>query len=128
MSTPIVFISNQKIKEGRLEEYKQYYREVAAMTEATKPFTAGHLAYLSEDGANASIIHVFADAQAMEMHMKGVDELARVAYQFMDIVSFEIYGDPGDALLETMMKITSTGVAVHLKPHQIGGYIRLKPG
>jgi hypothetical protein len=47
MSAPIVFISNQRIKPGKLDEYKAYYRQVAEMTEANKPGTAAHLAYLS---------------------------------------------------------------------------------
>jgi hypothetical protein len=33
MSEPIVFISSQRIKEGKLDEYKQLSRHVAGMTE-----------------------------------------------------------------------------------------------
>jgi pyridoxamine 5'-phosphate oxidase len=32
MSEPIVFISHQRIKPGKLEKYKQYYRRVAEFT------------------------------------------------------------------------------------------------
>lgn len=128
MPTPIVFISNQRIKEGKLDEYEQYYRQVAEMTEANKPGTVAHLAYANEGGTAVSIVHIFPDAEAMEVHMRGVGELANKAYEYMEIVSFDIYGKPSDAVLEAMMKIAGSGVTLNLKPHLIGGYIRLKPG
>ena len=127
MSNPIIFVSNQRIKEGKLEEYKKNYLQVAAMTEATKPGTAAHLAYLNEDGTKASIVHIFPDAESMESHMKGVDDLAKKAYQFMEIESFEIYGRPSDNILAGMMQIAGSGVTLDMKPQSVGGYIRLKP-
>ena len=126
MSNPIIFISNQKIKAGQLEEYKKNYLQVAEMTEVTKPGTAAHLAYLNEDGTKASIVHIFPDAESMEAHMRGVDELAKKAYQFMEIESFEIYGRPSDKILAGMMQIAGSGVTLDIKPQSVGGYIRLK--
>ena len=127
MSNPIIFVSNQRIKEGKLEEFKKNYLQVAAMMEATKPGTAAHLAYLNEDGTKASIVHIFPDAESMELHMKGVDGLAKKAYQFMEIESFEIYGRPSDNILAEMMQIAGSGVTLNIKPQSVGGYIRLKP-
>jgi hypothetical protein len=128
MTNPIVFISNQKIKDGKLEGYKQYYQQVSEMTEAKKPGTVAHLGYLNEDGSEVSIIHIFPDAESMELHMKGVDELAKKAYEFIEIVSFEIYGKPDDTLLNMMMQIAGSGVELILKPHTLGGYFRLRSG
>ena len=59
--------------------------------------------------------------------MKGVDELATKAYQFMEIESFEIYGRPSDNILARMMQIAGSGVTLDIKPQSVGGYIRLKP-
>ena len=128
MSEPIVFISNQRIKEGKLDEYTQAYRQVAELTEANKPGTVAHLAYVNEDGTEMSIVHVSPDAESMELHMQGVDELAKKAFEFMEIVSFEIYGKPSDTVLEMMMQIAGSGVALNIKPQPIGGYIRFKSG
>ncbi len=128
MSGPIVFISNQRIKEGKLDEYTQAYRQVAELTEANKPGTVAHLAYVNKDGTEMSIVHIFPDAESMELHMQGVDELAKKAYEFMEIVSFEIYGKPSDTVLERMLKIAGSGVTLNIKPQPIGGYIRLKSG
>jgi quinol monooxygenase YgiN len=128
MSEPIVFISNQRIRPGKLEAYKEYYRQVAALTEANKPGTVAHLGYLSEDGAEATIVHVFPDAEAMEAHMRGVGKIAERAAEFMEIVNWQLYGRPSDAVLEGMLKIAGPRVTLSLKPQPIGGYIRLASG
>src|SRR3972149_6975450 len=128
MAEPIIFISNQRIKEGKIDGYKQYDQEAAELTEATKPGTVAHLAYANEDGTAVSIVHVFPDAESMELHMQGVGELAKKAFEFMEIVSFEIYGRPSDTVLETMKKIAGSGVTLSIKPQPIGGYIRFKSG
>lgn len=127
MSEPIIFISNQRVKEGKLEEYKLYYQQVAERAKADKPGTVAHLAYLNEVGSELSIIHIFPDAESMELHMIGVDELAKKAYEYVEILSFEIYGKATEAVLERMMQIVGSGIAVNIKPQLIGGYIRFKP-
>jgi hypothetical protein len=128
MSEPIIFISHQRVKEGKLEGNKQYYRQVAEQAKANKPGTIAHLAYLNEEGSEQSIIHIFPDAESMELHMIGVDELAKKAYEYVEILSFEIYGKPADTVLERMMQIVGTSIAVNIKPQRIGGYIRFKAG
>jgi hypothetical protein len=128
MSEPIIFISHQKVKEGKIEGYKQYYRQVAEQAKANKPGTVAHLAYHNEEGSELSIIHIFPDAEAMELHMRGVDELAKKAYEYVEILSFEIYGKPSDTVLERMMQIVGSGISLNIRPQLIGGYIRFKAG
>ena len=128
MSEPIIFISNQKVKEGKLEGYKQYYRQVAEQAKANKPGTVAHLAFHNEEGSELSIIHIFPDAESMELHMIGVDELAKKAYDYVEILSFEIYGKPTEPVLESMMQIVGSSIALNIRPHLIGGYIRFNLG
>ena len=128
MSEPIIFISNQRVKEGKLEGYKDYYRQVAEQAKEHKPGTVAHIAYHNEEGTELSIIHIFPDAEAMELHMRGVDELAKKAYEYVEILSFEIYGKPAEAVLERMMQIVGSGIALNIRPQLIGGYIRFNSG
>ena len=60
--------------------------------------------------------------------MKGVDELAKKAFESVEIVSFEIYGKPTEAVLERMIQIVGSRLGLNIKPQRIGGYIRLKSG
>jgi len=125
MSAPIVFISQNRVIEGKLDSLKEYYRQVAEMTEANKPGTLAHMAFLNEEGTEMSIVHLFPDAAAMERHMVGVDELARKARDFMESVRLEIYGTPSDEVLEMMRQAAGSGVALVVKPESVGGYIRM---
>jgi hypothetical protein len=125
MSNPIVFISNQRIKPGKLESYKEYYRQVAEFTEANKPGTVAHLGYLSEDGREATIVHLFPDAAAMEAHMRGIGTIAEKSAEFMELVGWQIYGRPSKAVLEGMLKLAGPKVTLIVRPDPIGGYLRL---
>jgi len=125
MSAPIVFISQNRVIEGKLDSLKEYYRQVAEMTEANKPGTLAHMAFLNEEGTEMSIVHLFPDAAAMERHMVGVDELARKARDFMESVRLEIYGTPSDRVLEMMRQAAGPGVALVVKPQSVGGYLRM---
>ena len=128
MSRPIIFIAHQRIKEGKSEEYKKYYQEVAEWMEANRPHTSAHLAYVSENGAEASVVHIFPDADAMEKHMQGLGDLGMKAFTLMEIVGFDVYGTPSKMVLESMLKMVGPGAKVNLKPQPAGGYIRLRSG
>ena len=128
MSEPIIFISHQRVKEGKLEGYKHYYRQVAEQAKTDKPGTMAHLAYLNDAGSELSILHIFPDAEAMELHMVGVDQLAKKAYEYVEILSFEIYGQPAEPVLKRMLQIAGSGIGLSVKPQRIGGYIRFNSG
>jgi hypothetical protein len=128
MPEPIIFIAHQKIKQGKTEEYKEYYQEVAEWMNANKPQTSAHIAYVSEDGTEASVVHIFPDAEAMEKHMQGLGDLGIKAFALMDIVGFDVYGTPSEMVLESMLKMVGPRAKVNLKPQPAGGYIHLKSG
>lgn len=54
------------------------------------------LAYVSEDGTRVTIVHVFADADSMDLHVEGAEERTRTAYEFVEPRGFEIYGMPSE--------------------------------
>jgi len=128
MSEAIVFISHQKVKPGRLEEFRQLYQKVVAEIEAEKPGTITHLGYASQDGSQVTFVHLFPDAQAMERHLLGVDARVQQAAEFVQTESFEIYGQPSQAVLERMMQFAGSGIGLSVQPDSLGGYIRLKSG
>ena len=128
MSEPIVFISNLRIKEGKVEEYKRFTRETTAWIKANRPRTVAILEYTSEDGTEASVVIVFPDAEAMEAHMLGLGELPNKAREYVEVASLQIYGKPNETTLETMKMIADSGVTFNIKPQAIGGYMRLESG
>jgi hypothetical protein len=128
MTEPIVFVSHFRVKEGRLDGLKQRSEEVFEMLEAEKPRTTAQLAYLDDSGTDVSFVHVFADADVMDLHFQGAQERSRAAYEFMDPAGWEIYGTPSDAALQMMQQAaTSAGVALTVRSDYLGGFLRIQP-
>jgi quinol monooxygenase YgiN len=128
MSEPVVFISRNKVKQGKLDGFKKAYRESSERLRREKPGTVVFLAYVSDDGAEATIIHVFPDADAMDRHLEGAAERSKVAQEFIESAGMEIYGTLNDGALETFKKIAESGVPVTFRAHHLGGYLRLAAG
>ena len=61
MSDPIVLISHNRIKEGKLDDLRQFTPEGMKLIEADKPGTLVQLAYVNEDGTEVTYIHLFAN-------------------------------------------------------------------
>ncbi len=128
MSEPIVFISRNRVKEGKLEEFKLLYHAGAEKLGREKPGTVAFLAYASDDGAEVSIFHVFPDAGAMDRHMEGVAERSKEAFQFIESAGFEIYGAPSEEVRQMMKQLADTGLPVRIHAQLLGGYLRLTAG
>ncbi len=125
MSEPIVFISHFTIKEGKLEQLRELSRQIQAALQAEKPRTAAYLFYLDGEGRDLSIVHVFPDAEAMDVHFEGADERSSAAYEFMAPAGWEIYGAPSRNALAAMKEAASrAGVGLKLEPQMMGGFLR----
>lgn len=128
MVEPIVFISHSRIKEGKREGFRRHFREHLPALQEDKPQTVAMAAYLNEDGTEVTIVHVFADDEAMDLHMDGVQERAAAASEFIESVRFHILGTPSDRVLEMFRAAAASGVELRVTPHVLGGFVRLAPG
>jgi hypothetical protein len=86
-----------------------------------------NIAYLNEDGTEVSFLHAFADIEAMQLHWQGADERTQTAYQFIEPMAFEIYGWPGEQILEGMRGEATGGVTLTVMPEFVTGFLRLAP-
>jgi quinol monooxygenase YgiN len=125
MSEPIVFISKHKIKQEKLDEFKQFFTEGMAAVEAEKPNTLFQYAYVNDDWTIVRFVHVVADARAFEEHLIGADDRSKRAYEFIDPISMEIFGSPGDKTLEMFKQMEAAGISLILWPRNMAGFIRL---
>jgi quinol monooxygenase YgiN len=124
MSEPIVFISRNKIKEGKTDEFRKHYRESVPLTNAGKPGTLVQIAYENEQATEVTIVRLFPNADALDQQIQGADERSKKTYEFIEPISIEIFGTPNPATLEKMKKIAGSGVVVSISPHYIDGFIR----
>jgi len=128
MSEPIVFITHHRIKEGKLEAFRKFNQEGFQLIQEQKPATLVLLAYAGADGSEVNFVHIFPDAEAMDLHFQDADERAKKAYEFMQPMSMEIYGSPNEGVLESMKQIAESRVSVSIDTDHLGGFLRLKSG
>jgi len=125
VSEPIVFISHLKVKEGKFEEFKQSSLETFEMMEASKPGTLVHIGFVSEDVSKISFIHMFPSSEAMDDHMAGVENRANRAFEFLETIGYEIYGNPSTQVMQMMEQFAGSGISLTVEPDYFGGYMRL---
>ena len=130
MAEPIVMITHFRIKAGVLEELTRLHHEVARQLRVDQPRTLVHFGYLDDAGTQVSFIHLFADAESMDLHMQGGDKRARAAYEYLERgTGWEVYGRPSRPVLEALrQEAAALGVALSVQPDYLGGFLRLEQG
>jgi hypothetical protein len=129
MSEPIVFVSHLRVKAGKFDDMQDLSSQIATAMEAGRPQTIGFLFYVDEGGTRVTIIHMFPDAESMDLHFAGADDRSRAAYEYVDPDGWEIYGKPSEAVLEQMRREAATaGVGLELQPEFLAGFLRLVSG
>ena len=124
MPEPIVFISRNKIREGKTDEFRHHYRDSVPPIMAGKPGTLVQLAYEDEEAREVTIVRLFPSADALDQQIQGADERSKKTYEMIEPIGIEIFGTPNPATLEKMKKIAGSGVNVSISPHYIDGFIR----
>ncbi len=129
MPEPIVFISHFNVREGQLEGFEDLSRAAQSALEEEKPRTVVFLSYLNEDRSALTFVHVFPDADAMDVHFEGAAERAAAAYEFIEPAGWEIYGRPNTGALEAMREAAArSNVDLVVQPRSMGGFLRLTSG
>lgn len=124
MSEPIVFISRNKIKEGKTDEFRKHYRDSIQPIMADKPGTLAQLAYENEEGTEVTIVRLFPSAEALDLQIQGANDRSKKTYEYIEPIGVEIFGTPNPATLENMKKIAGSGDIVSISPHYMNGFIR----
>ena len=124
MSNPTGFIIRIRVKEGLLDDFTEHYQSSIPPDEAGRPGTLVQLAYVSEDGTEVTIVRIFSDSDAMDLHLEGARARSKKAYEFIEPDSIEVFGTPNLSTIEKMRKIAGSGVAVQVNPRFIGGFVR----
>ena len=125
MRDPIVFISRNRVLPGRLEGLVDFLADGAPAIEADKPRTLAFLPYLDDARERLTIVHVFADAAAFDLHLGGADDRSAAAYEFIAPEGFEIYGPASDAAVAMFRAAAESGaLSLTLAPELPAGFLR----
>jgi quinol monooxygenase YgiN len=126
MSEPIVFISRNKIRHGKAEEFRKHYQGSIQPIFDGKPNTVAQLGYENEEGTEFTVVRVFPNADALDQQIQGADDRSKKTYEYIEPTAIEIFGMPNPATVEKMKKIAGSGIMVSISPHYSGGYIRFR--
>jgi hypothetical protein len=125
VSDAIVFISRNRVLPGKLDGLRAFLAAGTPMIEAAKPRTLAFLPYLDAAGERLSIIHVFADAAAFDLHLTGADDRSSAAYELIAPLGFELYGPVSDAARSMFEASTlSAGLDLTISPELPAGFVR----
>jgi hypothetical protein len=128
MSEPIVFISHFRVRAGKLDDLKRIIEEVTRSLEAEKPRTLVYFSYVDAQGTNVTFVHVFADAESMDLHVEGAAERSKAAYESMEPDGWEVYGTPSDAALGMLRGAAdASGAKLDVQPRYLDGFLRPAP-
>ena len=135
MSKPLIFVSTWKIREGRLEGYKQFAKELMEHVKTREPQLIAFNMYFNEDETEMTSIQVHPDAASMDFH---IQVLAKVIgedmIEWIDRTDFlkpkhiEIYGPPSAKLLEADQPFVDAGIPQSVKPLHFAGFTRSTAG
>jgi hypothetical protein len=135
MIKPLIFVSTWKIREGRLEDYKQFSKELIEHIKAKEPQLIAFNMYFNEDETEMTSIQVHPDAASMDFHLQvlanviGKDMIAWIdRADFLEPKHIEIYGAPSAKLLEADQPFVEAGIPQSVKPLHFAGFTRSTAG
>jgi hypothetical protein len=125
MTQPIVFVTRSRVKEDLLEEFDSFFRERVPVISYGDPGIVALLSYLSVDGRELHIVHLFPHADAFDAHLNGAEESAKLAGHYLEGLAWEIYGAPSEEALQGLQaRAVENGVDITVYPDNFGGYLR----
>jgi hypothetical protein len=121
----VVFVSHFEVKPGHLPAFRAMWDSVVVGLERSKPRTASYLGYLTEGGADLTIVHVFPDGAALTSHVFGADERSRAVYEHLQPAGWEVYGPaPEEFLAQLGESAVAAAVDLVIQPQALGGFLR----
>jgi hypothetical protein len=125
LKNPVVFISRNRIKDGKVEEIREHYQSSVQPVQEGKPNTLLQLAFKNSESTEFTVIRVFRNPDALDMQIQGADQRSKKTYEYIEPTMIEIFGTPNPSTLEKMKQIAGSGVEVKIDPDFLGGFIRL---
>ena len=86
-----------KIKEGKLEEFKELIPALISTVKEKDPGTLTYDWYLNENNMECEVVEIYADSQAVIAHSGNVGEILQKVLEVADL-SLKLYGNPSEEL------------------------------
>lgn len=121
----VILVSHFEVRPGHLLAFRAVWDSAVAVIERSKPRTAASLGYVTEGGADLTIVQVFADGNAMTSDVFGPDDRFRAAYEHVQLAGWEVYGTASEEVLAHLGEAAlAAGVDLVIQPRAFGGFLR----
>ena len=124
--SPFIFIATNRLKPDRLDAERDRVPRLVAFVEANEPRLIAFNEYVNKAGDEVTVVQVHPDAESMEAHMQIVRDRAQEAYaQTLDAtVRIQVFGEPTQAILDTLRQQAGSGVEISVNGEHLGGFTR----
>ena len=127
MATAFMFITTYAIKDGEVERFRAFLRDLLEALETEEPGALAINAYINGDGTEAAIVQLTPDAESIKrfwqiLHQhtgRALSELVKSP------TSVQMFGPSGDIALERTSHSAASGVEVTATPEYVSGFVRL---
>ncbi len=123
MSGSIVFVTINQIESGALEKCKDAFRKSIDFLETNGPQLMLEV-YIDENEMRAYGLQVHRDSDSILAHWQLADPYMRDVMQYLTTTPVDIYGQPNEAVMEGMRRLSSQGAVLSVTP-RFAGFIRL---
>ncbi len=136
MPGPLFLVTTARIKEGKLEDYKRFVKELLEHFEAKEPQLIAFNLFLNEDGTEMTSIQVHPNAASMDSHLQVLrqvlgEEMSEWLKRadFLEIKRIEVYGTPSATFLQADQRSVDSGAYTRsVKPVHLAGFTRSSIG
>ena len=98
----IAYLDTSEVRPGRLGELKAAMAELADFVEANEPRIVSYTVHFSEDGSTMSVLHVHADLESLEFHLRVAGPKFPPIAPLIQFRSIDVFGRPGEDLVDRL--------------------------
>jgi hypothetical protein len=98
VSNHIITHTTVRIREGGLELFKQFQKELVEFVDANHARIIAFSAHINDEGTEAVGVQVHPDSESLELHMQLAASQISEANNYIEILHFEVLGDLSDSL------------------------------
>jgi len=123
---PFIFIATNRLKPGQLDRERKRVPGLVEFISTNEPRLIAFNEYVNKGGDEVTVVQIHPDTASMEAHMGIVRERAQEAYaETLDAtVRVQVFGEPSDAILETLRVQAGNGVEITVNGEHLGGFTR----
>lgn len=119
MSGPVAYVDRFTVAEGKLEDLRRYCKEMTELVEKKEPETISFSYFVDEDGKTGSAVFIFADGEALDLHLDVASHKFQEAIELISSSDIELLGPASEQAQQISKQYGAT-----IKTDLLAGFAR----